>query len=754
MKEKKQNLIRKVNAQLIHHLKFEEEQEIELLDFNRLANPARFDVIIKYLYAKAYRCGYDLKFATNAYREHLKAWGGFVENDLTGKDSFEKYLIAFNQLLDSVAADGFDREKSYLPVGEGGIVIDGAHRSAACLAYQSDPTVVKFEHAEAIYDSKFFKKLGVSQKYLDAAAIEYAKLNTNTYMVCLFPIGGHKRAQVENVLDEYGVIVYDQKIPLFNFGPVNAIAQMYKGEHWLGGRDKGWPGALEHAKNKFTSNNPLLVYLFECPDILLVKEVKAKIRALFSVGNNSVHINDSHEETVRLAEQFFNENTIHLFNHGDLSKRNRVFELHELFKKDITKKAYDKEMFCIDSSSVLSLYGLRESNDYDYLVYKDEKQIFSDPLINNHNHEIRHYGEGLRDLIFDPSCYLYYDGIKYSSLNTVLKMKNNRAEEKDLKDIELVRSLIQNVSEPVPWKPLQGKIKIITPGKLMRIVVSCIPSFILPFATFTFRKLRSIKEFLPKIPDYFRIGDIKMQYQGFWLFYSVGTSLIDRVRNGQIYEPDVTTATIRELQKCETPVVMDIGANIGLMSLNILKFYPCAKIYAFEPGPHQRELFSKTIEANSLQKKVKLYDTALSDSNGTATFSVHSTAHASGDGFKDTNRAGTTKNISVNTQKLDDWWLLNGRPKVNFVKIDTEGAELLVLRGGVNFLDKVKPTLLLELTNLNLRVYDYDHLDILEFLEKNGYILKTLAGSKVNRNTIEDYMAVFGEFIAVPINTQ
>ena len=752
MKIKKQNLIRKVNAQLIHHLQFEEEHEIDELPFRKLINPARFDVIIKYLYAKAYMNSFDLKFATDAYKEHLKVWCGFVEGDLTGKDSFEKYLTAFNQLLDSVALDGFDKEKSYLPVGSNGIVIDGSHRAAACIAYQSDPLIVKFDHPEATYDAAFFKGIGVSQVYLDAAAIEYAKINTNTYVVCLFPVGVHKRVQVESVLSEYGITVYDKEIPLYNFGPVNAIAQMYKGEHWLGSREKGWPGALEHAKNKFTNDSPLQIYLFECHDLLLVKEAKAKIRSLFPFGNNSVHVNDLHEETIRLAEQLFNENSIHLFNHGDLSIRNKVFEFHELFKKDLAEKKYDNENICVDSSSVLSLYGLRESNDYDYLIFKDEGQVFSDPLINNHNHELKYYGKELGVLVFDPKYYLYYDGIKYSSLKTVLRMKNNRAEEKDLKDIELAQSLIRNPSSQVPWKPLHGKIKIIPSGKAMRLIISCIPSTILPFAKRVFRKLRAIKEFLPKIPDYFCIGDIKMKYQGLWLYYSVGTSLIDRIRAGQIYEPDVTTATIRELQKYETPIVMDVGANIGLMSLNILKFFPSTKIYAFEPGPHQRELLSKTVNANSLDKQVKIYDVALSDSNGTATFSVHSTAHASGDGFKDTKRAGNTKSISVKTQKLDDWWLLNGKPKVNFVKIDTEGAELLVLRGAINFLDQIKPTLLLELTSLNLRVYDYDHFDVLEFLDKNGYILKTLAGSAVDKKNIGSYMDVFGEFIAIPVN--
>ena len=63
--------------------------------------------------------------------------------------------------------------------------------------------------------------------------------------------------------------------------------------------------------------------------------------------------------------------------------------------------------------------------------------MFSNILINNHNDELKNYTHSLDELVFNPANYLYYDGIKYSSLKTVMEMKINRSEFKDLHDVNL-----------------------------------------------------------------------------------------------------------------------------------------------------------------------------------------------------------------------------------------------------------------------------------------------------------------------------
>jgi precorrin-6B methylase 2 len=57
---------------------------------------------------------------------------------------------------------------------------------------------------------------------------------------------------------------------------------------------------------------------------------------------------------------------------------------------------------------------------------------------------------------------------------------------------------------------------------------------------------------------------------------------------------------VAELTKAATPTFLDVGANIGLMTLNVLASVPSARIHAFEPGPDQRSLLERTIAANRL----------------------------------------------------------------------------------------------------------------------------------------------------------
>jgi FkbM family methyltransferase len=276
------------------------------------------------------------------------------------------------------------------------------------------------------------------------------------------------------------------------------------------------------------------------------------------------------------------------------------------------------------------------------------------------------------------------------------------------------------------------------------------PEFILKVLRVLRRDLKDAKIKIIQLPDYIKFGDIKMKYLDYEIFYSAGTSLIERVRNGNMYEPDVSTAILKNIQKIDRPIICDIGSNIGLMSLNILNFKSDTTIYAFEPGEHQRKLFEKTIEFNKLQKNIKLSSIALSNENGTAEFAVHSSEHASGDGFKDTNRAGATQTVKVETKRFDDWWEENDKPSIDFMKIDTEGAELMILEGAKDFLTVIKPILLLEIVAKNLEPYDYDQYKILEELEKLEYTLKTISGTKIDKDNLEKYMKMYEEFLALP----
>ncbi len=240
-------------------------------------------------------------------------------------------------------------------------------------------------------------------------------------------------------------------------------------------------------------------------------------------------------------------------------------------------------------------------------------------------------------------------------------------------------------------------------------------------------------------------------YLGFKLFYSCskqGTGIVNHVMMNRIYEKDTCKILEKSLEKIKNPVFIDVGANIGLISLYVLNKFPSSKIFAFEPSPHQHELFEKTIESNNIEDRLKLYNFALSNKEGELSFFVHNEANCSGDGLIDTGRGGSGKNIRVQTTPLDIWWNQNDRPSIDLIKIDTEGAELLVLEGSKEILSKCSPDIFFEMQKNNYRVYNYTWIDIYNLLTSFGYSIKTEHGEKFTLETAEILMKKNYNFIA------
>ena len=75
---------------------------------------------------------------------------------------------------------------------------------------------------------------------------------------------------------------------------------------------------------------------------------------------------------------------------------------------------------------------------------------------------------------------------------------------------------------------------------------------------------------------------------------------------------------------------------------------------------------------------------------------------------------------------IDHEWVSLGRPDVSLIKIDVEGSELDVLAGASECMKVCRPYILVEWTELNLRSYNRDPIDILRFCQEVGYQLYSL----------------------------
>jgi FkbM family methyltransferase len=152
-------------------------------------------------------------------------------------------------------------------------------------------------------------------------------------------------------------------------------------------------------------------------------------------------------------------------------------------------------------------------------------------------------------------------------------------------------------------------------------------------------------------------------------------------------EDDRMHETMRRLIKSDSNCI-DIGCHIGATLSLILKLAPPGKHFAFEPVPQK---------AAWLQKKfpeVTVKQMALSEQSGPLTFTENITRPGFSGFISTTEPADHTRQITVDCDRLDN--VIPSDHRVDFIKIDVEGAELLVLRGAMQTIGRCHPAIVFE----------------------------------------------------------
>lgn len=173
----------------------------------------------------------------------------------------------------------------------------------------------------------------------------------------------------------------------------------------------------------------------------------------------------------------------------------------------------------------------------------------------------------------------------------------------------------------------------------------------------------------------------------------------------------------------ENAVILDIGANIGVMTTALAKKATRGKIISFEPMPENIRVVKKMINRFQLGN-VTLLETALGDKPGSLTMvmpvmnklKMQGLSHVKEEGATD--EWNTGEEFTVPVQMLDDIDLLKQQSKIDAIKIDVENYEYFVLKGGEQLLRKHMPVVYCELWNNDKRKLCMDYLKGLGYKAK------------------------------------
>ncbi len=178
------------------------------------------------------------------------------------------------------------------------------------------------------------------------------------------------------------------------------------------------------------------------------------------------------------------------------------------------------------------------------------------------------------------------------------------------------------------------------------------------------------------------IGEVR------WLDRQLKRGDIDK----NVYYDRLTELIMKKTLR-ENSICVDVGCHAGSILQMMMKYSPGGRFYAFEPLPDFFEILQKNFNTDS----VKLYRLALSNKKGISDFNyVITNPGYSGLIKRSYDRPEEDKPIKVATDTLDNIIGYEQVEKISFMKIDVEGGEYHVLKGGMEIIRKSRPVIVFE----------------------------------------------------------
>ena len=406
----------------------------ELVTWNRL------DIGMRTLYLELQDKVPDL--ASDIYYEDLRAQtlGGLIDPDNPSKSNFKIFKNFFSDVSKAIHSDGFDPEKTLLPLATSGSILNGGHRLSAALVHNKPVACIETQLPPITCDYQYFFDRAVPQNVIEQAVVQLSHFMDHGFVAFLWPSGARNIQQTAGL---FGKKIYKKELALTNKGELNLLYQCYQHMEWIGTEKDGYPGLYQKLFECFPSTGKVTMIIFQAAgDLDEVKKIKQEVRDINGIGFSSVHITDTKEELLRLLNLTCNENGLHYLNNADLIKRDKIKIICDLKSQALNSKV-ELESFAVDGSLLLDIYGLRKASDVDIVAASNSFDLYDSLGFEPRVKELKHHARSADDLVYDPSYYFYLFGVKLIGFEQLALMKKSRGEPKDILDIKLMSGLVE-----------------------------------------------------------------------------------------------------------------------------------------------------------------------------------------------------------------------------------------------------------------------------------------------------------------------
>jgi len=203
--------------------------------------------------------------------------------------------------------------------------------------------------------------------------------------------------------------------------------------------------------------------------------------------------------------------------------------------------------------------------------------------------------------------------------------------------------------------------------------------------------------------DYYEITTLNKKFN----FYILDNCLISNViKEHKVWESYMHPIFEKYVNK--SSIVIECGCHIGTHSIPLASL--CKTFYGFEPLPDTYDVLIKNVELNNINNAF-IYKKGVADKEGSTEYLWISGNNPGSSGLNN-NPMGkpvwinpTDKNIVVDLTTID----LLQLDKLDFMKIDVEGYETLVIEGAINTIKKCRPVIIIEVWKDHLGSIDINY---------------------------------------------
>ena len=194
---------------------------------------------------------------------------------------------------------------------------------------------------------------------------------------------------------------------------------------------------------------------------------------------------------------------------------------------------------------------------------------------------------------------------------------------------------------------------------------------------------------------------------------------ISHIVNGVAYEADERHMLFSMANRSKT--IFDVGANVGWYAIHFgqLMARNSGHVYCFEPVLDTFDILTENVKMNALAN-VHSHNVAFGDSRSSEDFFVPEFSGSAAASMRPLFPAANRK-VTCQVVSIDEFVAEREVEKIDFLKCDVEGSELLVMRGGVQTLERDRPVIFVEMLRKWTAKFEYHPNDTIQLLADLGY---------------------------------